>query len=58
MPRWPRGRKQIPEGLELVRSEVGENHAMEDATREGGYVGPNHLRIHLNGTAVRLQTEV
>lgn len=58
MPRWPRGRKQIPEGLDLVGSDVGENHAVDDATRNGGRVGPNHLCIHLNGTALRLQTEV
>jgi hypothetical protein len=55
------GEEQAPKGLKLVRGEMSEGHAVEDPSFP--FAGlpafhlPDHLGLHLDGTAVRLEVD-
>jgi hypothetical protein len=56
------GEEQGPKGLKLVRGEMSEGHAVEDASipfaARSGFHLPDHLGLDLDGTTVRLEADV
>jgi len=52
--RHGQGEEQVAEGLGLIRTDPGEDHAVGDGTgRRGPLSHPDHLGLYFNGAAVR-----